>query len=150
MRSYHPAKIPKIWIFYCAQWKNSNFQNFCLGQKSENLVRFLVQMRTRKFAFEINWPLTVRWPTFSIQLYLVQEYLLTRWWLWIRKRNLDHSLFIILRGGHTEIWQRWLCQSWQHSPYSLALMVPFRSSNLRHAFSSYRPNLNHEVYEIPV
>ena len=29
MRSYHPAKILKIWIFYCAQWKNSNFRNFC-------------------------------------------------------------------------------------------------------------------------
>ena len=26
---YHPAKNPKIWIFfYCAQWKNSNFQIF--------------------------------------------------------------------------------------------------------------------------
>ena len=29
MCSYHLAKISKIWIFYCAQWKNSNFQNFC-------------------------------------------------------------------------------------------------------------------------
>ena len=30
MRSYHPAEIPKIWIFfYCAQWKKSNFRNFC-------------------------------------------------------------------------------------------------------------------------
>ena len=86
--------------------------------------------------------ITVRWPTFSIQLYLAQEYLWTRWWLWIRKRNLDHSLFTYhLQGGHTEIWQRWLCQSWQHSPYSHAVMVSFRSSNQRHAF--YRPNLNY-------
>ena len=32
-----------------------------LGQKSKNnFVRFLVQMRTRKFAFEIYWPLTFK------------------------------------------------------------------------------------------
>ena len=34
-----------------------------LGQKSKNnFIGFLVQMRTRKFAFEINWPLVnVKW-----------------------------------------------------------------------------------------
>ena len=39
----------------------SRFQTlilWVLRQKSKNnFVRFLVQMRTRKFAFEINWPL---------------------------------------------------------------------------------------------
>ena len=37
-----------------------------IGQKSKtNFVRFLVQMRTRKFAYEIYWPLTRPWYLIS-------------------------------------------------------------------------------------
>ena len=46
---------------YLIQWRHQFFYltHFkTLGQKSKNnFVLFLVQMRTRKFAFEINWPL---------------------------------------------------------------------------------------------
>ena len=42
--SYHQAKIPKIWIFYCAQWKNLNFQNICLMIRTQPILRFLLKL----------------------------------------------------------------------------------------------------------
>ena len=44
-----------------------------LGQKYKNIfLRFLVQMKTSKFAFEINWPLvlTQSWERYEINTFL--------------------------------------------------------------------------------
>ena len=38
-----------------------------LGQKYKNIiVCFLVQMKTSKFSFEINWPLRLEWSAVGI------------------------------------------------------------------------------------
>ena len=51
-----------------------------LGQKSKKyFVRFLVQMRTRKFAFEINWPLVDTMQDFLCKLGMNPIFFLILW-----------------------------------------------------------------------
>ena len=68
---YHLHNI-MICIFYLTHFRE-------LGQKYKNIfVQFLVQMKTSKFAFEINWPLPVRSSGLWFEPYILHTWGLKR------------------------------------------------------------------------
>ena len=84
-----------------------------LGQESKKyFAGILVQMRTRKFAFEINWPLA-RETKKNLFHYLVRSFLINQnyWKL--------HNLFGII------------CQSLKSKPGKLVRVNPVKTQHLR-------------------
>ena len=92
-----------------------------LGQKlKHNFVRFLVQMRTRKFAFEIYWPLEL----FSIYVQSSNKSMSIHFLTFLKINDEKFRKWIVSSGlGQLISWS--LCQKLRHFAYYCCISGAF-------------------------
>ena len=82
---------------YFLEWGSNPRSNISSGQKYKNIfVRFLVQVKTVEFAFEINWPLAMLNGRKHIGFFLLSMYRVKKFME--NQHFFDHSSRIGMRG----------------------------------------------------